>query len=149
MLSNIACRIIYHGNRGAIMYFVLLDKAKWSFPIARELDTHWRRSWICQCRLASGGSASWSGVDVSSAGQNWFSLLGQEISCLPLSVAQWCHLKMDTFKFHMRKCGIGIQSSQLHAFTHCITVVCYHIKHCSLRWGHTYVDSPAGHVVLV
>lgn len=58
-----------------------------------SVDSHWQKSRICRCRLASGGSASWSGVDVSSAGRSWSCPAALEISCPPLSVSRWCRLE--------------------------------------------------------
>lgn len=89
-------------------YHIVLDRTRWQLAAAADNDAHSWRSWTCRCRLASGGLASWSGVDVSSAVQNWPSLSGQGISCRLLSVSQWCHLEKDTFVCHIRKYGMWI-----------------------------------------
>lgn len=92
---------------------------------ATDSDAHSWRSWTCRCRLASGGLASWSGGDVSSAVRNWLSLSCQGLSHLLLFVSQWCHLEKDRNSVnHMRKYSMWIQCFQFDSLQNYNTVLC-------------------------
>lgn len=69
------------------------DIARWLFPKAAEVDTHWWKSWTSRCLRASDVSASWSDGDVSSAERKWSCPSDLEISCLPRSDSRGFHLE--------------------------------------------------------